>query len=130
MLRYDDLRDDVRRQQEAKRREEEKRSKLEEEKERKRNEDDVFLKILLRERSEKENERWGTPERAYDTWDNRTKGFIRLLNEYAASFRDRSKNKMRYYGNYEFSVEKDNDFFPFLFGEKKAIGTIRVSDFS
>ena len=68
-------------------------------------ENDTFK--LLEDRIRLESERWGTPERAYNTWESRERAIVDITNEYARQFREQSDVAVRTYGNRKFKTYID-----------------------
>lgn len=113
------------------RREDEAR-RLAEERRRKKAEMKAKRYEILGERTDRtERERWGTPKRAYNTWEARTQNTVDWANMYAEKLLRESEEMRSRYAQRHFRLYRKRDFLPRLLGDKIfTSGVVSPSDFS
>ena len=114
----------MRREKEAIRLEEERRRKKEEMKAKR-------YEMMRKRRARTESERWGTPERAYNTWEARTRNTVDWANGYAEKLLRESEEMRSRYAQRHFRLYRKRDFLSRLLGDKIFTGgVVSSSDFS
>lgn len=87
-------------------------------------------KILLEERARIEDERWGTPERAYKTWEERAGELFGIANEHILLFNNEIEQVRQRYKDKNFDVHIPRTHFKSIFGEYKIVGNVSPLEFS
>lgn len=127
------------------RRETDEKGRLRElEKERQRQAEEERLRTAQRQQQERESlenrrkklveERWGTPELAYRTWEERARKIIDIVNAYGTEKRREAENARCNYGGQQCRVYIEKSVNKGLFSskwvtERRYVGSVRVRDF-
>ena len=89
---------------------------------------------IYEERSRIEKERWGTPQKAYKTWQSRTRELLTLLSDYGKSKRQEAQEARRAYGNVTGLLNHWEIYITFFSERAKArkvkVEQVKASDFS
>lgn len=139
MVTWEELEREARRKQEAKKREEE-AARQEAERQRQiaeqKTRDDSRREQDLEARIKRtETERWGTPEKAYNTWEQRARAFVDINNNLVDSLKQQAIEARRMYSSDTFPVYTTRLIPSGFFGPKNKYvneksGTVSVSEFS
>lgn len=128
MVKWGDLENEAERKRESERLENERKRREEEAKQKKEEQERRKKEELEEARKKLAEERWGTPKRAYATWEARAKAIVEMVNELVREYRQTSESNRARYRNLTFNVYGFSGLFSVAFERAKVVETFTLDD--